>query len=86
MRARQGGFPPLASVHLVSSTQQSGVRPLLLDIVRSAGLRGDVWVVGAQNSGKSSLINALRKASRARDRSKLLLATRRRVFLAVHQY
>ncbi|CAD7696687.1 unnamed protein product [Ostreobium quekettii] len=74
MRARQGGFPPLASVHLVSSTQQSGVRPLLLDVVRSAGVRGDVWVVGAQNSGKSSLINALRKASRARDRRSLTTA------------
>ena len=27
------------------------------------GERGDVWVVGAQNAGKSSLVNAMRRAA-----------------------
>ena len=45
-----------------------GVQKLLVDVVREVGVRGDVWAIGAQNSGKSSLINALRKASRSHDK------------------
>lgn len=28
-----------------------------------SGERGDVWVIGAQNAGKSSLVNALRRVA-----------------------
>mmetsp|Transcript_1792 Transcript_1792/g.5215 ORF Transcript_1792/g.5215 Transcript_1792/m.5215 type:complete len:701 (+) Transcript_1792:224-2326(+) len=60
-RCRQGGLPRLSAVHLVSSVRGTGVPELLVDLHKIAGQRGDVWVVGAQNAGKSSLINAMRK-------------------------
>ena len=28
-----------------------------------SGERGDVWVIGAQNAGKSSMVNALRRVA-----------------------
>eukprot|EP00873_Tetraselmis_striata_P015974 jgi/Tetstr1/436238/TSEL_025082.t1 len=59
---KQAGIPKPRAVHLVSSTQSKGVSGLLKDLGELVGSRGDVWVVGAQNSGKSSLINALRVA------------------------
>lgn len=33
----------------------------MADLQDKVGARGDVWVVGAQNAGKSSLINAMQK-------------------------
>jgi hypothetical protein len=48
----------------------AGVRRLLSELREAAGQRGDVYVVGAQNAGKSSLVNALRAAAglpRSRD-------------------
>lgn len=59
-RCAQGGLPRPSAVHVLSSTKRWGVRELLADLQRAAGTRGDVWVVGAQNAGKSSLINAMR--------------------------
>lgn len=59
-RCAQGGLPRPSAVHVLSSTKRWGVRELLADLQRAAGSRGDVWVVGAQNAGKSSLINAMR--------------------------
>ncbi|GAB4820166.1 hypothetical protein N2152v2_007212 [Parachlorella kessleri] len=59
-RCSQGGLPRPSAVHVLSSTKRWGVRELLSDLQRAAGSRGDVWVVGAQNAGKSSLINAMR--------------------------
>lgn len=61
-RAKQGGFPRLSAVHLVSSVKGTGVSALLQTLRAAAGAKGDVWVVGAQNAGKSSLINAMRQA------------------------
>ena len=60
-RMAQGGLPRPSAVHIVSSQKGAGVRALLADLQSAVGTRGDVWVVGAQNAGKSSLINAMRK-------------------------
>eukprot|EP00890_Picochlorum_soloecismus_P002122 jgi/Picsp_1/2910/NSC_01135-R1_gtp binding protein len=61
-RVEEGGLPRPSSVYIVSSHTQNGVRSLLVDIQKSVGSRGDAWVVGAQNAGKSSLLNAMRKS------------------------
>jgi len=61
-RCKEGGVPKPRSVHLVSASKGRGVPGLLKTLGELVGRRGDVWVVGAQNSGKSSLINALRVA------------------------
>lgn len=47
-----------------------GVQNLLQDAIKRVGTRGDLWVVGAQNAGKSSLINALKQATGTSGRSK----------------
>lgn len=60
-RTKQGGLPRLSSLHLVSSIKGTGVPGLLAALRKTTGRLGDVWVVGAQNAGKSSLINAMRK-------------------------
>lgn len=46
----QGGLPRPSAVHIVSSTKNKGVRELLADVQAAVGVRGDVWVVGAQAS------------------------------------
>ena len=61
-RIAQGGLPRPSSVHIVSSINGSGIKALLADLQSAVGNRGDVWVVGAQNAGKSSLLNAMSKA------------------------
>ncbi|GBG64113.1 hypothetical protein CBR_g40561 [Chara braunii] len=40
-------------------TMGFGIQQLADDLKAMAGPRGDVWVIGCQNAGKSSLINAL---------------------------
>ncbi|XAR68460.1 Nitric-oxide synthase (NADPH dependent) [Bertholletia excelsa] len=60
-RARAGGAPKLSGVYLVSARKDLGVRNLLSFIKELAGPRGNVWVIGAQNAGKSTLINAFAK-------------------------
>ncbi|XP_010525502.1 PREDICTED: GTP-binding protein BRASSINAZOLE INSENSITIVE PALE GREEN 2, chloroplastic [Tarenaya hassleriana] len=65
-RAKAGGAPKLSGVYLVSSRKDVGVRNLLAYIKESAGPRGNVWVIGAQNAGKSTLINALSKKEGAK--------------------
>jgi ribosome biogenesis GTPase A len=70
-RIAQGGLPRPAAVHIVSSHASTGIKTLLVDLQKSLGagrsnssdVTGDVWVVGAQNAGKSSLINAMKKAA-----------------------
>ena len=71
-RISQGGLPKPQSVHIVSSHSGTGIKTLLVDLQKSLGgggargdgtQAGDVWVVGAQNAGKSSLINAMKKAA-----------------------
>ncbi|EIE24775.1 hypothetical protein COCSUDRAFT_10321, partial [Coccomyxa subellipsoidea C-169] len=64
MRAKQGGMPKPTSVELVSALKGWGVEQLLVRLHREVGTTGDVWVVGAQNAGKSSLINAMKRAVR----------------------
>lgn len=61
-RMSQGGLPRPSAVHIVSSEKGTGIKPLLADLQAAVGARGDVWVVGAQNAGKSSLINAMRRS------------------------
>ncbi|CAI5948479.1 unnamed protein product [Closterium sp. NIES-65] len=61
-RAKAGGLPRLTSLHLLSAKTGFGVAYLASQLATLAGPRGDVWVVGAQNAGKSSLINALAAA------------------------
>ncbi|KAL6006883.1 hypothetical protein ACLOJK_032379 [Asimina triloba] len=60
-RARAGGAPKLSGAYLVSAHKDLGVRNLLSFIKELAGPRGNVWVIGAQNAGKSTLINAIAK-------------------------
>ncbi|KAM7505376.1 hypothetical protein LguiB_004280 [Lonicera macranthoides] len=60
-RAKALGAPKLRGVYLVSSRKDLGVRNLLAFIKELAGPRGNVWVIGAQNAGKSTLINAFAK-------------------------
>ncbi|XP_047954918.1 GTP-binding protein BRASSINAZOLE INSENSITIVE PALE GREEN 2, chloroplastic [Salvia hispanica] len=60
-QAREGGAGRLASVHLVSAVRDWGLKTLVDDVVTFAGPRGHVWAVGAQNAGKSTLINAIGK-------------------------
>lgn len=54
-----GSFLKLAGVHLVSSVKDWGVRNLVESVREMVGSRGNVWAVGAQNAGKSTLINAM---------------------------
>lgn len=65
-RAKAGGAPKLSGVYLVSAHKDLGVRNLLTFIKELAGPRGNVWVIGAQNAGKSTLINAFAKKEGAR--------------------
>lgn len=60
-RAKAGGAPKLNGVYLVSARKDTGVRNVLAFIKELTGPRGNVWVIGAQNAGKSTLINALAK-------------------------
>uniref|UniRef100_A0A7N0ZVM7 Uncharacterized protein n=1 Tax=Kalanchoe fedtschenkoi TaxID=63787 RepID=A0A7N0ZVM7_KALFE len=60
-RAREGGANKVTSVHLVSAVKNWGLKNLLDDVVRLAGPRGNVWAIGSQNAGKSTLINAIGK-------------------------
>lgn len=60
-RAREGGASKVTSLHLVSALKEWGVKNLVHDVVKFAGERGNVWAVGAQNAGKSTLINAIGK-------------------------
>uniref|UniRef100_A0A6N2MAS9 Uncharacterized protein n=1 Tax=Salix viminalis TaxID=40686 RepID=A0A6N2MAS9_SALVM len=63
-RARAGGH-----LNLVGSCKDVGVRNLLSFIKELAGPRGNVWVIGAQNAGKSTLINALAKKGSAKSQA-----------------
>lgn len=65
-RAKAGGAPKLSGVYMVSSRKDLGVRNLLSFIKELAGPRGNVWVIGAQNAGKSTLINAFAKKEGAK--------------------
>lgn len=65
-RAKANGAPKLSAVYLVSSRKDLGVRNLLTFIKELAGPRGNVWVIGAQNAGKSTLINAFAKKERVK--------------------
>ncbi|PQQ16276.1 GTP-binding protein BRASSINAZOLE INSENSITIVE PALE GREEN 2 chloroplastic [Prunus yedoensis var. nudiflora] len=60
-RAREGGANKLTSVHLVSAVRDWGLKNLVDEVVSLAGPRGNVWAIGAQNAGKSTLINAIGK-------------------------
>ncbi|KAM1354392.1 GTP-binding protein BRASSINAZOLE INSENSITIVE PALE GREEN 2, chloroplastic-like [Malus sylvestris] len=60
-RAREGGASKITSVHLVSSVRDWGLKNLVDDVASLAGPRGNVWAIGAQNAGKSTLINAIGK-------------------------
>lgn len=60
-RAREGGIIKITSLHMVSALRDWGLKNLVDDIVDLAGSRGNVWAVGAQNAGKSTLINSIGK-------------------------
>ncbi|KAA8490779.1 protein YqeH [Porphyridium purpureum] len=56
------GLHRVESIHLISCRSGLGVRPLISDALKlSQRYRGDVYVVGAANVGKSSFINMLLK-------------------------
>ncbi|CAI8613937.1 unnamed protein product [Vicia faba] len=60
-RAREGGIVKITSLHMVSALRDWGLKNLVDDIVGLAGSRRSVWTVGAQNAGKSTLINSIGK-------------------------
>uniref|UniRef100_A0A5B6YN14 Putative nitric oxide synthase n=1 Tax=Davidia involucrata TaxID=16924 RepID=A0A5B6YN14_DAVIN len=60
-RAREGGANKITSLHLVSALRDWGLKNLVDDVVGLAGPRGNVWAIGAQNAGKSTLINSIGK-------------------------
>ncbi|PON93554.1 GTP binding domain containing protein [Trema orientale] len=60
-RAREGGSNKITSVHLVSAVRDWGLKNLVEDVIALAGPRGNVWAIGAQNAGKSTLINSIGK-------------------------
>ncbi|KAI3863451.1 hypothetical protein MKX03_005916 [Papaver bracteatum] len=60
-RAHEGGANKVTSVHLVSAVRGWGLKHLVDDVCKLAGARGNVWAVGAQNAGKSTLINSIGK-------------------------
>ncbi|KAM6595295.1 hypothetical protein CsatA_005819 [Cannabis sativa] len=65
-RARDGGSNKLTSLHLVSAVRDWGLKNLVDDVIALAGQRGNVWAIGAQNAGKSTLINSLGKHVRGK--------------------
>ncbi|CAO2172931.1 unnamed protein product [Urochloa humidicola] len=60
-RAKAFGAPKLDAVFLISVHRDLAVRNLISYIKDSSGPRSNVWVIGAQNAGKSTLINAIAK-------------------------
>ncbi|KAL6909828.1 hypothetical protein ACP4OV_001487 [Aristida adscensionis] len=60
-RAKAFGAPKLDAVFLISVHKDLAVRNLISYIKELAGPRSNVWVIGAQNAGKSTLINAFAK-------------------------
>lgn len=60
-RAREGGANKLTSVHFVSAFKNWGLKNLVEDVIKLTGARGNVWAIGAQNAGKSTLINSIGK-------------------------
>ncbi|KAL9256637.1 GTP-binding protein BRASSINAZOLE INSENSITIVE PALE GREEN 2, chloroplastic-like protein [Drosera capensis] len=65
-RARALGVPKMNTVFLVSARKDLGVRNLLAAIKDLAGPRGNMWIIGAQNAGKSTLINTFAKKGGAK--------------------
>jgi len=63
-RAREGGLPRPAKALATSAATGRGIPALREVLATEAGEGGRVWVVGAQNAGKSSLVNALVEAGR----------------------
>ncbi|KAF6251140.1 hypothetical protein COO60DRAFT_669368 [Scenedesmus sp. NREL 46B-D3] len=60
-RLRQAGLPRPSRVFMVSALNGLGVKELVRTLKDDMGFRADLWVVGAQNAGKSSLINAMKR-------------------------
>ncbi|XP_061338962.1 GTP-binding protein BRASSINAZOLE INSENSITIVE PALE GREEN 2, chloroplastic-like, partial [Gastrolobium bilobum] len=60
-RAREGGVNKITSLHMVSALRDWGLKNLVDNIIELAGPRGNVWAIGAQNAGKSTLINSIGK-------------------------
>ncbi|KAG2482323.1 hypothetical protein HYH03_018745 [Edaphochlamys debaryana] len=60
-RLKQAGLPSPDKVFIVSAARGSGVKEMVEDVREALGFRGDLWVVGAQNAGKSSLISAMKR-------------------------
>ncbi|GLC33305.1 hypothetical protein PLESTB_000348100 [Pleodorina starrii] len=60
-RLKQAGLPHAEKVFMVSAAKGLGVKDMVQDIRQALGFRGDLWVVGAQNAGKSSLIRAMKR-------------------------
>ncbi|XP_027354928.1 GTP-binding protein BRASSINAZOLE INSENSITIVE PALE GREEN 2, chloroplastic [Abrus precatorius] len=65
-RAREGGINKITSLHMVSALRDWGLKNLVDNVVELAGPRGNVWAVGAQNAGKSTLINSIGKYIRGK--------------------
>lgn len=60
-RAREGGINKITSLHMVSAVRDWGLKNLVEDVIELVGARGNVWAIGAQNAGKSTLINSIGK-------------------------
>ncbi len=53
--------PPRPRAAQVSAANGFGVKEMLDEVRGAMGFRADLWVVGAQNAGKSSLITAMKR-------------------------
>eukprot|EP00878_Enallax_costatus_P040541 GHUV01046847.1.p1 GENE.GHUV01046847.1~~GHUV01046847.1.p1 ORF type:complete len:471 (+),score=122.78 GHUV01046847.1:943-2355(+) len=61
LRLQQSGLPKPSRVFMVSALNGLGVKEMCKTLKDDMGFRADLWVVGVQNAGKSSLINAMKK-------------------------
>lgn len=61
-RTKQAGLPDPTDIHLVSAQEGRGVPELIATLEKLGQPKGNIFIVGAQNAGKSTLLNALREA------------------------
>lgn len=69
-RCHDAGFgTQLADVHLISAKTGYGVEALVSGLQRSWRYKGDVYLVGVANAGKSTLFNALLQSDYCKSRA-----------------
>lgn len=70
LHCQDAGFgPQVTDVHLISAKTGYGVEALISSLQRSWKYKGDVYMVGSANSGKSTLFNALLESDYCKSRA-----------------